>query len=434
MECTFGASKKLILDNILRNRARTNMTTLPYMITEKDEQLTGTSGRSDAMGVLAVWSARGRDLVPHLTSQTNDLRGFQLLVEIYRLWELYEPEHSEHAGQIGIFFLLMEQAFARTVGKKDDGKWELPGGRRVKARSTEVPYISVTERSWHLLDGQLSNGLWGLYRGASGRAELLSDSLNQLSGETRIKSTESPGISEHSQHQLFLLIKDAMDGKTVKLPYNFNSYLTNDLYNTYHYPPLLSHLREKLIEAYEITNHLAEILKPDVDLDHREVLKTAIEILPQHEVTINNVIQCENLLSIIASVFYWICAKNGQRIEAIADELPIDLGKLKSAIDDFKQSGNYESNTAKANFQAFSQKMDVSSNVRLLYSILEIHYQVSKDRNQAPWVIEEGGTLTSDVDFDSPDDADFLIGETWSNDYYLTLLRIIIQQFDRFSS
>jgi hypothetical protein len=81
------------------------------------------------MGVLAVWSVRGRDLVPHLTEQTTNVRGFQILVEAFRLWELYEPGHPQHAGRLDDFFLLIEQTFARTVGWHDKN-WPLPGSRR----------------------------------------------------------------------------------------------------------------------------------------------------------------------------------------------------------------------------------------------------------------------------------------------------------------
>ena len=85
------------------------------MISQKDDELRVVANRSDAMGVLAVWSVRARDLVPHLTEQTTNVRGFQILVEAFRLWELYEPAHPEHAGRLDDFFLLVEQAFARTV-------------------------------------------------------------------------------------------------------------------------------------------------------------------------------------------------------------------------------------------------------------------------------------------------------------------------------
>jgi hypothetical protein len=155
----------------------------PLMLTEKDDELLGVANRSDAMGVLAVWSVRGRDLVPHLTEQTTNVRGFQILVEAFRLWELYEPAHPEHAGRLDDFFLLIEQAFARTVGWHDK-EWPLPGARRVYARSSEQPHISLNDPDWHLLGGQKANGLWGLYRGASRRAGLLVDDMTRLSADS----------------------------------------------------------------------------------------------------------------------------------------------------------------------------------------------------------------------------------------------------------
>ena len=41
------------------------MSISPLMVTAKDDDLLGVSNRSDAMDVLAIWSVRGRDLVPH---------------------------------------------------------------------------------------------------------------------------------------------------------------------------------------------------------------------------------------------------------------------------------------------------------------------------------------------------------------------------------
>ena len=134
------------------------------MLTAKDDELLGRSSRSDAMGVLAVWSVRGRSLVPHLTEQTTNIRGFQILVEAFRLWESYEPAHPEHAGRLDDFFLLIEQAVARTVGRQEKD-WDLPGARRVGARSSEEPRISLQDLDWHLLDGQKANGPMGSISG-----------------------------------------------------------------------------------------------------------------------------------------------------------------------------------------------------------------------------------------------------------------------------
>ena len=226
------------------------MNASPLLITAHDDELVGASGRSDAMGVLAIWSIRGRDLVPHLTEQTTNVRGFQILVEAFRLWELYEPAHPEHAGRLDDFFLLIEQAFARVVGWHD-GDWYLPGARRVRARSSETPRISLEDLGWHLLGGQKANGTWGLYRGASRRAGLLTDDMTRLSNETMNEAKRNAGVVGRAQTRLFKVVQDAMDGHTVELPTNRNNALPNALYETFWSVPLANHLHVRLIDGHD---------------------------------------------------------------------------------------------------------------------------------------------------------------------------------------
>ena len=73
-------------------------------------------------------------------------------------------QRTQHAGRLDDFFLLVEQAFARTVGWHDKD-WPLPGARRARAPGSDRPHISLTDLEWHLLGGRKANGLWGLYRG-----------------------------------------------------------------------------------------------------------------------------------------------------------------------------------------------------------------------------------------------------------------------------
>ena len=114
----------------------------PLMLSSRDDELLGAAIRSDAMGVLAIWSVRARDLVPHLTEQTTDIRGFQILVEGFRAWKIYQRTHPERTDHcFDEFFLLFEQAFARTICSRNDGDWSLPGARRVRARAARAPQV-----------------------------------------------------------------------------------------------------------------------------------------------------------------------------------------------------------------------------------------------------------------------------------------------------
>ena len=405
------------------------MNTSPLMLSAKDDQLLGTTSRSDAMGVLAVWSVRGRDLVPHLTEQTTNVRGFQILAEAFRLWELYEPAHSNHAGRLDDFFLLIEQAFARTVGWHDKD-WVLPGTRRVRARSSEAPHISLQDPDWHLLGGQKANGLWGLYRGAARRAQLLEDDMTRLSNETMGQAAMKSRIVGGAQARLFEAVERAMDGLTAPLPTLMNDNLTKALYNTFRDLPLANHLHARLIEGHDLNSQLAKRLLDVPRLDHRTFLADAARDLPNHQATIENVTRCENLLAVVDAIFLWLCASKGNKVENAVAELPIDLDALDAARESFGHSGIYHGQTAKIRHRRFCEQLDSSNKVALARSVLLLHEKVCKERNRAPWVwVNEGqNVLGSDVEVKRPSDNELRIGLAWRNDYYLAPLHGIAKQ------
>ena len=399
----------------------------PLLLTAKDDELVGAASRLDAMGVLAIWSARGRDLVPHLTEQTTNVRGFQILVEAFRLWELYEPAHPEHSDRLDDFFLLVEQAFARTVGwhEKD---WDLPGARRVRARSSEVPHISLENSGWHLLGAQKANGLWGLYRGASRRAGLLREDMTRLSGETMEQATLNAGIVGTAQKRLFEAVQGAMDGDTVEVPRHIHNRLTTALYDTYWNLPLANHLQARLIEGHNLNRQLADRLLHVEELDHRTFLASAAQDLPDHQATIEDTVRCEDLLALVEAVFLWLCASRGDTVESAVADLPVDLKALRAASESFGQSGFYQGETAAARHGRFRDQLDSSSNVELARSVLLLHEYVSEDRKRAPWVWEEQGVLSSDVEVERPSKRELQVGVAWRNDYYLAPLQGIANQ------
>ena len=405
------------------------MNTSPLMLSAKDDLLLGTSSRSDAMGVLAVWSVRGRDLVPHLTEQTTKLRGFQILAEAFRLWEFYEPAHSGHAGRLDDFVLLIEQAFARTVGWRDKD-WNLPGSRRVRARSSETPHISLQDPDWHLLGGQKANGLWGLYRGAMRRAQLLEDDMTRLSSETMKQATSTSRITGAAQDRLFEAVERAMDGQTTRLPTHMNDTLNQALYNTFRDLPLADHLHARLIEGHELNRQLAKRLIDVTRLDHRTFLADAARDLPNHRATIENVTSCENLLAVVDAIFLWLCASKGNRVENAVADLPIDLDALDAARGSFGHSGIYHGQTANIRHRRFCEQLETSSNVKLARSVLFLHKKVCKERKRAPWVWEneDQNVLFSDVEVERPSDKELRVGVAWRNDYYLAPLHGIAKQ------
>ena len=400
------------------------------MISRRDDELVGVSGRSDPMGVLVVWSARARDIVPHLTEQTTDVRAFQILVEAFRLWEIFAAQEPQPADRLREFFMLVEQAFARTVGW-GSGNWPLPGARRVRSRSGEDPRISIEDARWHLLDGQLANGIWGLYRGAAVRAGLLDQSMAYLSEETRQAAESHTYLSDNARDRLFTLVRKAIDGKTVSLPTDGNDSLYRALRNTFSEIPLKEHLRAKLIDGHRLNRALAGRLATLDEVDRRQFVERAICEIKEHRSSLQAVLDCESLLAVVEGIFYWLCCCKGETLDVAAASLPVDLEQVEAARVSFAASGAYPGQTAASRQARFHQQLDTSSAKQLARSVVALHQRVSDDRGRAPWVwLEPGDQLQSDADVTRPTKEALSVRLAWRNDYYLHPLRSIALQLE----
>ncbi len=403
----------------------------PLMISSKDDELVGVARRSDPLGLLAVWSARAREAVPHLTEQTTDVRGFQILVEAFRLWTIFvdrapQPPPSERLME---FFMLVEQAFARTIGYRDCD-WPLPGARRVRARLDATPCISVADAGWHLLGGQLTNGLWGLYRGAARRAGLLDANMVWLSDDTFEAACATSCLRNSALETLLGLVGQAMDGETVDLPTDGRNALPNALRKTFDEVPLRCHLRERLINGHDLNRDLANRPVPLEQLGHRQFFEQAVQELKGHSSVLHRVIDCENLLAVLEGIFYYLCSARGKSLKVLAEDLPVHLGDIQKARAAFAGSGTRQGHKAGNREVRLHAMVDTSSTTKLASSVLSLHQVVCKERQRAPWVWEDHGTgtLRGDVDVAEPDKADLEVGQAWRNDYYLRPLSRIARQ------
>ena len=231
-----------------------------------------------------------------------------------------------------------------------------------------------------------------------------------------------------AQKRLFEAVQNAMDGRTVELPWRRNNALTKSLDETFRNLPLADHLHGRLVEGHELNRRLAERLLSVKELDHRTFLTNAARDLPDHQVTIENAVHCEDLLAVVEAVFLWLCAGKGETVEAAVADLPVDLGVLGEARKLFEHSGSYRGDTAAARHSRFREQLDPSSNVGLARSVLLLHEMVSEERKRAPWVWEEQGVLSSDVEVERPSERELQVRVAWRNDYYLRPLRSIAQQ------
>ena len=401
--------------------------TVPLMISSKDDDLVGVARRSDPLGLLAVWSARAREAVPHLTEQTTEVRGFQILVEAFRLWTIFVKRAPQPPERLKEFFMLVEQAFARTIGCRD-GDWRLPGARRVRSRTGESPCISVVDAGWHLLEDQLGNGIWGLYRGAARRAGLLDANMAWLSDDTWGAACATSCLRNAALERILEFVGRAMDGETVVLTTDGRCALPKALCRTFDEVPLRSHLRERLIDSHVLNRALANRLVPLEKLDHRCFFDRSARELGEHRPVLDRVINCENLLAVLEGIFYRLCCARGEPLDTLENVLPVNLVEIQEAREAFADSGTHTGQMARKREVRLQETVDTSNTATLARSVLSLHQAVSEERQRAVWVWEEDGTLRSDVDVADPDEADLKVGLAWRNDYYLRPLSSIARQ------
>jgi hypothetical protein len=403
----------------------------PYFVTEPDKELIRATASRDPLGILPVWSARGRDLVPHLTEQTGRAAGFQLLLSAYGLWERFAAAYPNRSGDLRAFYLLVEQAFARATAHINND-WNLPGRRRTLAlRDSPDAIISLDRQHW-LLDNQLGTGTYGLYRGASGRGKLLTEDLRVLAPSVRVVFDASPGLSASQERDLFRLVSTAIDApeKGAALSVRPNNGLASALSEIVTKLPQRALLRSNLIETTPRCHALARLLRTpefkDGEIDRRQFLVRAQATLPNDQDTLQAVILCESFLAPIENIFRWLCGQHGEQVREVSSTLDVNLPRLRLAQRDFLQSGKYPAGTARDRFNAYGMYIDLSDQLSLIHSLLILHESVSKERGRSPWVsIDDTGRLSAAVEVDEVRKESFNPDRAWRNDYYLDPLRSV---------
>ena len=402
------------------------------MISGSDDDLVGVARRSDPLGLLAVWSARAREAVPHLTEQTTEVRGFQVLVEAFRLWTIFVGRAPQPPERLPEFFMLVEQAFARTVGR--GGDWPLPGcATRARPAGRAVIHLSGgrgVAPAWRSV-GQRD---LGLYRGAARRAELLDLNMAWLSDGTLAAADATSYLRDSALDRLLELVGQAMAGETVPVPTDGRNPIPGVLRRTFEEVPLKFHLRERLIDGHELNRELADKLVPTRELHHRTFFERAIRDLKEHGPVLSRMVDCENLLAVLEAIFYRLCCGSGKSFDVVANELPVRLDEIEKAREAFASSSTYAQQGMGNRESRLHDTIDTSSPPRLARSVLTLHEAVCEERQRSAWVWEDQATLRSNVDVAEPDQADLTIGVAWRNDYYLRPLHSIAKQLRELSA
>jgi len=417
---------------------------LNFHFTLPDDQLIKGTTTRDPLGFQLVWSAQGRHIVPNLTETTNRIHGFQLLVTALKLCELYEEyrlrrsnEYRDELKNQNIaqkfstenVFLLLEQAFAHAYYKVHQD-WMLPGKRQVSAYQNDTPLISLERQ---ILQSQLVNGIWGLYRGAAIRSGLLGDEgyrvNEQLDG--KLKSIEM--IGDGTKRRLFKLITISLIDGEDTLPPNRNHRLNETLAGIIHRIPDKKVLYEYLMMKNSSTflEKLAIFANDELGKnqnDKRSFFKKCEKEFPEYSIHFENIIKCEDFIAPLENLFYWILCHPGKSVSEIAKSLPVELKNMDYAKRRFQEIDTF-TGSAKQRWDMYLSTLDTDHPERFVHSLIDIHTNISNSRGSSLWitlsdtqriVLEQDPLNTEDI----LDNGKLSVepGRGWQNNYYIDSL------------
>src|SRR4051812_13710106 len=138
-------------------------------------------GSRDPLGVLSIWPKLGRHVVGNLTTVSNSIRDFTVLL----LGHYFAERVGEEGGGEGDVstFLKWEQlaAYARAHVNREDG---FRGIERVQQRLAEGDRVRLgTDGEAQILGNQKTYGLWGLYTVPAKASGLLAGDPTRLTAE-----------------------------------------------------------------------------------------------------------------------------------------------------------------------------------------------------------------------------------------------------------
>lgn len=400
-----------------------------YVMTEIDKDLLRPLSGRDPMGILPIWQHRARDVVPHITAASRHLDGFHVLLTALSWWPVFAKNYNQPVKNLTPYFLLVEQAFARAC-TLNETQWNLPGSRRL-ALGNPV-YIGLRPEH-HLLGGQLQNGVWGIYRSAAESADLI-DKNNAVNSKIveKIKSK-----SKAVETLLPYLIKEfkTQSVEGVKIAERRNHKLVGELskiIESYSFAKLIDKpflSPAKPVSTSTVVSLMRQQIKLDTFTPEIFVLQ-AKESIPAHLEVFQNIIECERYIATVESVFDWLCSGLSSSVEDAVRKLKINMNDLRSARENFRNSGEYPSNGLTYQRKIMLEKLDLTSKKNLIQTIIDMHKVVSESRNNMPWItIQETGRFDIVVPRGIPAEEQLNPNTAWRNSYYLDSLFNLTRQF-----
>lgn len=402
-----------------------------FLTTEIDKSLSLPMVGRDPLGTQAVWQHRARDIVPCLTAASHLPEGFQILLTALAWWPEFAGRFRRRASEQARFFLLFEQAVARAC-RLAGHPWRLPGSRRLSAGAPGV-WAGLDPARHLLLDNQLGNGTWGIYRGPLINADL-------LNGDNQLRATLAQAVRQETRHaaldKLLVCLDQALDagprGTTPiasRRQHGIVAYLVDLVTRLPSRGAIDRHLLRGPSRLSALLADMA-VRQPD-GIEAPDLAWQAGQLRDRPlQDALERMQACERYLACLDACFEALCHQAGKPPEQAARNLGIDMAALRDARQAFRESsGGYEALARTRHRQLCEARLD--SPRAFAGWLLSHHAALSAGRRASPWLeVREDGRLHCQVAVARPGDEALDPRRAWRNGYYLPTLAALARHLN----
>lgn len=401
---------------------------LPYF-TEPDPALSRSSGGRDPLGLLPVWSAFGRKLVPYVASPVGQVNGIKAVVLIQWLANEQEKLRPLLAGDDAPrkFFRLMEGLVEYWLYL--NGRPYCFGNNTLAAEKADFYVTTKTGKT-------VANGLYQYYRGTSRRAGL-------VDGNWKVEPEVGKVLNRHWTQKATDELVAALTGplansRTALIPdrHLADTALSKALERIFDGDTLLPILKESLF-GHDFQRTLAgdflALRRASKLKDMR--FEQRIRLLQSDELAhdIDCVLRCEPFLLVMQDVFDFLRGSPSKKLEQLARELEEVFSQMSEHAVAFQRLGSELETPRMKQMQALAGILAASAPaadsaarrtclIAFTRELVDYHKRCMTERGRDPLVLIEGDVIVLPVAGDrDPQDAKkrLVDGFPWMNDYYL---------------
>lgn len=387
--------------------------------TELDNEVSGSSQR-DPLGLQSIWAYYGGRVIKHITTVSNDIRGFRETLLCLDICSKYQNEKNDDRYSYKELILCFEELFIYSAIKKDKenhtekarGLIGYDNGRSKFESSRRNPVISPQNT---VLASQISLGYYGRYK-----TPLYSMSIINGMNRVHSKFINVPSLYGDIQYQeLYKAFKIFMDKRSVK---TFDSFTGVDYMVDAVCGPFREGEKEFWLERLQVSGKDEDILMRECyeRLSEDNTPEQLLSALREHP-EVNDILCVEPYLLCVEEVFYKMLS-NGN-----VSAIKFDSEKHYSRLQEFKSASKPERPAADSLSRKYNLLLKLDPHEETyLYKIYEYHKKVCEYKGSGSWLNIENDSIQQMVQMNVSVDLD-----EWNRNYYLRAFKDIKDSIKR---